>query len=376
MNHLKDEYLARISHELRAPLAGLRMWVQVLRSGRPEDRETAIDAIDRCARAQSRLIEDLVDLERGASRELRIAEEILDPRSPLAEAVALARPEADAKAIVLFTAFSADAGLVRGDPCRLQQIAWSLLSCAVELTAPGGRVELTLAAAAGCASIAVGGAGLDEATLGRLLARLNEDESAGLPPEGGVALGLALTRHLVDLHGGTFRVEGHDAGSGARFIVALPQVATPGTAADRLRGVRILLVEDHPSTRQGITRVLSAFGAEVTACASAGSAFEALGRGRHDVILSDITMPEEDGCAFLRRIRGLEGAIGRTPAVALTARARPDEEARALSAGFRRYLAKPVDPQRLVETLVRVLGCGETAPGPAQAGRPSMSGTR
>lgn len=369
-SQLKDEFLARVSHELRTPLAAQRMWVQVLRGGGVDDRRAAIEAIDKCSRAQSKLIEDLLDLARGMNGKLRITEEVFDVRAPIEEAVAVMRPEAEARSVLLLTAMASDAGCVRGDPGRVQQVVANLLSNAVKFTPTGGRVEV-LARAEGDAivvSVSDTGAGIDPSELEGVFVPFRQHQGDGPPTQGGLGLGLAIARQLVDLHGGAIRADSRGEGHGSTFTVTLPRVPdeevppTPSQAqrmrqaAAPLAGIKLLLVEDHGPTREGVARVLGTLGAAVTACASAAEAFAEIERARPDVILSDLAMPEEDGFAFIRRVRASGGDAARTPAVALTAHARPEDALRALSAGFQVHVAKPLDSQHLVDTISRLLG--------------------
>jgi PAS domain S-box-containing protein len=369
-SQLKDEFLARVSHELRTPLAAQRMWVQVLRSGVADDRRAAIDAIDKCSRAQSKLIEDLLDLARGMNGKLRITEEIFDVRAPIEEAVAVMRPEAEAKSVLLLTAMASDAGCVRGDPGRIQQVVVNLLNNAVKFTPAGGRVEVLARAEGGAIVLSVSdtGAGIDPGELEAVFIPFRQHEGGGPPTHSGLGLGLAIAKQLVDLHGGAIRADSRGEGHGAAFTVTLPRVPeedvppTPSQAhrarqaAVPLTGIKLLLVEDHGPTREGVARVLRTLGAEVTACACAAEGFAEIERSRPDVILSDLAMPDEDGFAFMRRVRAGSGEAARTPAVALTAHARPEDALRALSAGFQVHVAKPLDSQYLVDTIVRLLG--------------------
>lgn len=369
-SQLKDEFLARVSHELRTPLAAQRMWVQVLRSGAADDRRAAIDAIDKCSRAQSKLIEDLLDLARGMNGKLRITEEIFDVRAPIEEAIAVMRPEAEAKSVLLLTAMASDAGYVRGDPGRIQQVVVNLLNNAVKFTPAGGRVEVLARAEGGAIVLSVSdtGAGIDPRELEAVFVPFRQHEGSGPPTQGGLGLGLAIAKQLVDLHGGAIRADSRGEGHGAAFTVTLPRVAeedippTPSQAhrmrqaATPLAGIKLLLVEDHDATREGVARVLRTLGAEVIACASAAEGFAEVERSRPDVILSDLAMPDEDGFAFIRRVRAGSGEAARTPAVALTAHARPEDALRALSAGFQVHVAKPLDSQYLVDRIVRLLG--------------------
>jgi signal transduction histidine kinase/ActR/RegA family two-component response regulator len=372
-SQLKDEFLARVSHELRTPLAAMRLWLQVLRSGLPQDREAAMDAIDVAARAQSKLIEDLLDLARGVNGKLRIASDIVDPRVPIEEAVSVMRPEAEAKSILLFTALASDAGFIRGDAARLAQVMANLLSNAIKFTPAGGRIEVLLREGGGRVVITVSdsGIGIDAAALESVFMPFRQHDGAG-QGGGGLGLGLAIARQLVELHGGSIRAESGGEGRGATFSVMLPRLAddeqpTPSqrrranTAALPLEGMRVLVVEDHGATREGMARLLLSYGAEVTACASGPEAFESLRRALPDAIISDLEMPDEDGCSFLQRVRALGGPAARTPALALTAHARPEDAARAMAAGFFMHIAKPVDSDFLVETLVTITGRGGAA---------------
>jgi signal transduction histidine kinase/ActR/RegA family two-component response regulator len=364
---LRDEHLARVSHELRTPLAALRMWIQVLRSGSVEDRRAAIDAIDRSAIAQSKLIEDLLDFARGVNGKLRIDRQIVDARGPIEEALNVMRPEAEAKSILLLAAVASDAAYVLGDPGRLQQVVVNLLGNAIKFTPSGGRIEVLLRADPRDVLLSVSdtGAGLDPEGLDGVFDPFWQGERHAAA-QGGLGLGLTIARHLVSLHEGTIHAESRGEGAGATFVVRLPRIPedqvapTPSRSTLRaesgskpLAGLRVLIVEDHAPSRDALLRVLESVGAEAVAAASAREAREILSRSPIGVIVSDLAMPDEDGWSFLERLRahGLD-----TPAVALTAHARPEDAARAIAAGFQEHVAKPADSARIVDVVAQLAG--------------------
>ena len=382
---LRDEHLARISHELRTPLAALRMWIQVLRSGASDDRRAAIDAIDKSAIAQSKLIEDLLDLARGENGKLRISQQIVDARAPIEDAVSVMRPEAESKAILLLTAIASDAAYVCGDPGRLQQVVMNLLGNAIKFTPGGGRIEVLLRAEERDVVLSVSdtGAGVDPDQLDGIFEPFWQDERHAAS-QGGLGLGLTIARHLVRLHDGSIRAESRGAGAGATFVVRLPRIPddeispTPSQTALRaekgatlLSGVRVLVIEDHGPSRDALARVLESVGAEAITAASTRAASALLDRSPVAVIVSDVAMPDEDGCAFLQRLRA-RGVT--TPAVALSALARPEDAARAMASGFQIHLAKPAESQRIVDAIAQL--AGRNARGAARAGARSRQTPR
>jgi PAS domain S-box-containing protein len=336
----KDEFLATVSHELRTPLNHIMGWITMLRSGKlqPEKMQKAFDTIERNVRAQGRLIDDLLDVSRIISGKL-----LIEPRqieiAKVAEAAAESiGPAAADKGVNFKTTLAPEAGVVSGDPDRLQQAIWNLLSNAVKFTPKDGHVELRLTRVNSQIEIAVSddGKGISHDFLPHVFDRFRQQDSTTARQHGGLGLGLAIVRHLVELHGGSVRVESAGEGRGATFTITLPAEAahaTPSGEARRssiigklhaglpsLTGVRVLLVDDLAEARELITFALVNRGAEVRTAASAAEGLSALGDWRPDVILSDLAMPGEDGYSFIRKVRKLnEESGGKIPAATLTA---------------------------------------------------------
>ena len=371
-NRMKDEFLATISHELRTPLTAILGWAEVLRRGgaeSPAQTSRAIDAIHRNARVQVQLVDDLLDVSRIITGKLR-----LDLRpvtlEPIVEgALEAVAPAATAKGVHLEPFAPAQATVLLGDPDRLQQVLWNLLSNAVKFTPSGGRVRVAVDAVGTSVRVRVmdTGKGIGPDFLPHVFERFRQASAGTTRHHGGIGLGLAIVRHLVELHGGTVAVESDGEGQGSTFAVELPldrSAATPTAAGEAavddardpsahvLAGVRVLLVDDEPDARELLAVVLERFGASVTVVASARDALAALDRALPDVIVSDIAMPDEDGRALLRAVRARPAASGgRVPALALSAYARGEDRAEALAAGFEEHLSKPVK----IEVLVRAL---------------------
>jgi signal transduction histidine kinase/ActR/RegA family two-component response regulator len=372
----KDEFLAVLSHELRAPLNAIVLWTEVLRAGQL-DRETsarALETIERNTRLQAQLVDDLLDVSRVVSGKLRLNSHTVDLEPIITAAVASASAAIAAKSLRLEV--TAAPGLfVLGDPGRLQQIVANLLSNAVKFTPKGGRIDVRLARMNAQAQIRVSdsGKGIPAAFLPHVFEYFRQADSTTTREHGGLGLGLAIVRRLVELHGGVVRAESEGEGRGATFTVELPVLTllpterrTPTRApaeeghthAGRvLAGLQVLLVEDDLDSRDALRVLLERrCGATVTAVSSVADALEALGRRRPDVLISDIGMPGEDGFALIRKLRALESETDEgIPAVALTGYATMRDRERVLVAGYQAHLAKPVDPEELARTLEEVL---------------------
>jgi signal transduction histidine kinase/CheY-like chemotaxis protein len=379
MSELKDDFLATLSHELRTPLSAILGWSQVLRRRKVSEAElrNAIDIIERNARAQTQLIEDLLDISAITSGKLRLEVQPLEPAAVIEGALETVRPSAAAKGIRLEKVLDPSAGPISGDPGRLQQVVWNLLSNAIKFTPKGGKVQVLLQRVDSQVEISVSdtGAGIRPEFLVHLFERFRQADASTTRKHGGLGLGLSIVRHLVELHGGTVRAHSAGEGQGASFSVRLPLAAVKAPADDAARlghgglrqpppdyrlsdltGLRVLVVDDEPDARELLKRVLSDCGAEVLAASSAAEAL-ALIRGRLlHVLVSDIGMPEVDGYELLRRVRALEEGSGRLPAIALTAFARSEDRTRALRAGFLVHMSKPVEPAELVATVASVAG--------------------
>jgi len=360
-NRLKDEFLATVSHELRTPLTAMLSWVRLLQDGRlpTPERARALEVIDRNARAQARLIDDLLDTSRIVTGKLAITREPVALEHTVVDAVEAVRPEVDAKGVEIAVALDADL-TVSGDPRRLQQVLGNLLSNAVKFTPRGGRIEVAVRRTEEHAEMRVSdtGAGIDPEFLPHVFDRFRQADTSTTRTHGGLGLGLAIVRHLVELHGGVAFAEGRGAQPGATFVVRLPlEGAVPASpvaprpptdSSVSLEGLRILLVEDDGDGREAIATLLIAAGAEVVAVASVRAAMAAIADEVPDVILSDIGLPVEDGFDLIRNVREGESAV---PAIALTAYTRPEDRARALGAGFRAHIGKPIDAVELLNVI-------------------------
>jgi signal transduction histidine kinase/CheY-like chemotaxis protein len=358
---MKDEFLALLSHELRAPLSAMLGWVRSLRSGRldPERSTHALEVIERNMALQARLIEDLLDVSRTIAGKLHLEPRPVAIRDVAEAAIEALRPAASAKHVHLQSTLGSEPAMVRGDSIRLQQALGNLLSNAVKFTPGGGRIEVSLTHADGHVRLQVRdtGQGIGADLLPHLFERFRQGESSITRPHAGLGLGLALTRYLVELHGGTIRAESPGPGQGATFTVLLPAgppeeaVATseprrvtrqvePATLA----GIRVLVVEDHEDTREFIATVLEHYGAEVRTAASSETALAAFEREAPQVLISDIAMPGEHGYSLIQTVRARSsGQGGRIPAIALTAYVRAEDRERALAAGYNKHLSKPID---------------------------------
>ncbi|HZS04187.1 MAG TPA: PAS domain S-box protein [Blastocatellia bacterium] len=367
----KDEFLAVVSHELRAPLNAMLGWARILKKGNvdPETQRHAVEIIERSANAQQQLIEDLLDTARIISGKLRLETAPINLEHVVIAAVEVVRHAAEARNIDLQLWLNG-ADVITGDPERLQQVIWNLLSNAIKFTPPGGRVELRLERVDPYMQITVSdtGKGINPDFLPYIFNRFQQSDSSSTRRHGGLGLGLALVRHLVELHGGTVSADSPGEGRGATFTINLPLRAirpqeveakhvTPQSLDrlgfdDALDRVWVLLVDDEPDARELVTALLKQKGARVTPAASAAEALAVLhagASGAHpDILVSDIGMPEEDGYTLIEKVRQLEPEKGgRIPAVALTAYGRANDRIRALAAGFQTHVPKPVEPTEL-----------------------------
>jgi PAS domain S-box-containing protein len=373
LNRTKDVFLATVSHELRTPLNVIFGWARLLQSAQMDDaaRAHAVDAIVRGASAQAQLIEDLLDLSRIVTGRMRLDIQRLDLGSVIEAAVDAVRPAADAKEIALTTVLDRTIGPMAGAADRLQQVVWNLVINAVKFTPRGGRVEVSLRAGSGSAEIVVAdtGEGISPDLLPYVFDRFRQEDSSSVRSHGGLGLGLALVRHLVELHGGQVRAESPGKGKGATFTVVLPMPMArledspasatagepPASRAALLGGLRVLVVDDDPEALEIASLVLRGQGAEIRTAASAFRAFELVRTWQPDVLVSDLAMPGEDGFMLLRALRaGVAAHRRRLPAIAVTAYETPENRLRAADAGFDRYLTKPLDPLTLSRAVVEV----------------------
>ena len=372
-NRIKDEFLATLSHELRTPLTSLLGWSSVLREARRDEKvlKQGLDAIDRNARVQAQLIDDLLDVSRIVSGKLHLDVRPLDIGSVTRAAINVVQPAAEAKGITLDYWEEPGLGAISADSARLQQIIWNLLSNAVKFTPHSGKIHIRVAQDDANATVTVSdtGQGIDAEFLPRVFDRFRQADSSTTRSFGGLGLGLAIVRHLVELHGGTVSAHSDGVGKGATFSASFPLLtdrAAPiavhsgeihATELRSLDGLRVLLVDDEFETRQIISTVVERTGAEVKTCTSAREALTELVAWRPHVILSDIGMPDEDGYSFINRVRSLphdEG--GATPAAALTAYAREEDRKLALAAGYQMHIAKPIGAGQLVVMIAKLAG--------------------
>jgi PAS domain S-box-containing protein len=376
-NRMKDEFLATVSHELRTPLTSILGWSQMLRGGQLEEKVSALalETIERNARAQSQIIDDILDVSRIITGKLNIDAKPVELINIIEAAVNAASPAASAKNIQIETIFDTPTGFVRGDANRLQQVVWNLLSNAVKFTPQGGRVQIRLQHSATNVLISIKdtGQGISPDFLPHVFERFRQADSTTTRQHGGLGLGLAIVRHLVELHGGTVQAESAGQGAGATFTVSLPLMGTlsethasgagPIIASDdgptdgphSLAGLHVLLVDDEKDTLAMLRVILEQRQVIVTSASSASEALKALELSRPDVLVSDIGMPDQDGYELIRRIREMDSARGGAiPAVALTAYARDDDRRRSMDAGYQVHLSKPVEPAELFRVLVQL----------------------
>ena len=377
----KDEFLATVSHELRTPLNSMLGWARLLTTGDLDDAaaKRALASIERNALAQAQLIDDLLDVSRIISGKLRLELREVDFPAVADAAIESIRPAMDAKEIHFISLVDPAASRVMADPNRLQQIIWNLLSNAIKFTPRGGHVQLTLARVDSHVELAVTdtGRGVDRTFLPRLFQRFQQADGSTTRTQGGLGLGLAICRHLVELHGGSIEAASDGVGKGATFTVSLPMLAVratptevrrPPPTIDRqvaferpadLAGLKVLVVDDQPDARDLIASVITHCGATSFEAGSASEGLRMVESMRPDLIVSDVGMPGEDGYSFIGRVRALPADHGgRTPAAALTAYARAEDRRLALKAGFEMHIPKPVELGELVTALATLARIG------------------
>lgn len=390
-NRLKDEFLATASHELRTPLTAVVGWSRMLRTGKldAENSARALEAIERNAVLQTKLIDDLLDVSRIITGKLTLDRRAIEIAHVVSDAVNTVRPAADAKNIKIETSFDAEAGPVLGDANRLQQVVWNLLSNAVKFTPKNGRIEVALQRVNSEVEISVGdsGEGISSEFLPYVFDRFSQGDGKTTRLHSGLGLGLAIVRQLVELHGGTVNAHSDGPGRGATFKLRLPvlsinSVSGSKTAANdltltrarvtdglsiecppRLDGVRVLVVDDDSDTRQMLKAVLSECQADVSTAASAAEAIKEIERLKPDVLVSDVGMPEQDGYELIKKVRETESAgnTARIPALALTAYAKAEDRVRALASGYQVHLSKPVEPAEFVLVVANLAGRGQSS---------------
>jgi signal transduction histidine kinase len=376
-NRAKDQFLGTLSHELRTPLNAVLGWTSLLQQRQltTDQEERALQIIRRNVNAQMRIVEDLLDMSRMVSGRIRLVVRPVDLSVIVEQAVDAIRPTADAKSIRLQTVLASPAGPVRGDADRLLQIMWNLISNAVKFTPKHGRVQVQLQHVKSHVEIIVSdtGQGIRPDLLPYIFDRFRQGDGTITRPHGGLGLGLALVRTLVELHSGTVFVESPGEGQGATFVVKLPLMladqagfqarseaagAASLVPAVSLAGLRLLVVDDDASAVELNQEMLTQAGGEVRTCRDGIEAFQLLQQWRPDVLVSDIEMPGLDGYSLMRKVRALDpDRGGKTLAVALSAFSRPEDRVRSLVAGFNFHVSKPVDPGELITIVASLVGC-------------------
>jgi light-regulated signal transduction histidine kinase (bacteriophytochrome)/CheY-like chemotaxis protein len=392
-NFAKDEFLATVSHELRTPLNAMLGWLALLESGELplSKRDRAMETVTRNARVQAQLVEDLLDVSRIISGKMRLDVQPVEPLEVVEAAIATVQPAADAKGIRIQPVLDPNAGPVMGDPSRLQQVLWNLLTNAVKFTPRDGRIQVRLQRVESSIEIGVSdsGTGIKPEFLPHVFDRFRQSNGTITRSHKGLGLGLSIVKHLVELHGGQVSVASEGESRGATFTVRLPIAALRPPAPERspapsqpkattgslalleakpeLSGLRMLVVDDEPDARELVTTLLEGNGVEVTAAGSAPEALQLIPRILPDILISDIGMPNMDGYELVQKLRRLPSAQGgRTVAVALTAFARSEDRSRAFLSGFDMYLPKPVDPAELMALVVNL---SHRLRGPQEDGR-------
>jgi signal transduction histidine kinase/DNA-binding response OmpR family regulator len=379
-NRTKDEFLATLSHELRTPLTAILGWSHLLQTNKFDEKSTAraLETIERNARSQSQLIDDLLDVSRIITGKLRLEVRPVELTKIVEAVVESSRPSADVKKIQFEVTLDKAATQVMGDATRLQQVFWNLFSNAVKFTPEGGRVEVRLERADSQARFIVhdNGQGINPQFLSVIFDRFRQADGSTTRKHGGLGLGLAIAQHLVEMHGGTIKARSEGINKGATFIVMLPLVTasdngeagaivSSSITSNKIRfadcspvldGLRILVVDDEDDTRDLILTVLKRCGAEVRGSESAAAALLAFKEWTPDLLVCDIGLPEEDGFSLLKKVRALNQQSGQIPAVALTAYASPEDRDRVLNAGFQMHIAKPVEPEELLTIIANIAG--------------------
>lgn len=368
-SRLKDEFLGTLSHELRTPLSSILGWAKLLREGRcdPTSASKGLDIIERNAQAQQRIIEDILDVSRIVAGRLRVDTEPVDLAALASEVVESVRPTAESKEVEVALEPCAGRCRVAGDSVRLRQVLWNLLSNGVKFTPQGGRVSVHVEQRGDRVALRVSdtGKGIEPAFLPHVFERFRQADSSTTRDNGGLGLGLAIVRHLTEMHGGSASVDSAGLGRGASFTVTLPvrpfsapvrEPSSAGSAASprppardqRLAQLSVLIVEDEVDSRELIELLLASEGATVRSAANALEALALLDEAAPDVLLSDIGMPGRDGYWLAREVRSRRPEL---PAIALTAFSAQDDIERAMAAGFVHHVGKPVDPEQLVRAL-------------------------
>jgi PAS domain S-box-containing protein len=376
-NDIKDKFLATVSHELRTPLTSILGWSNLLTTGNLDEQASkrALETIERNARAQRRLIDDLLDLSRIIAGKLRLHVRLVDLAETIEAVIEGLRPAADSRNIHLRTALDRRVNPIGGDPDRLQQIIWNLLSNAIKFTPKGGSVEVRLERIDSHVEINITdtGEGIEPQLLPHVFDRFRQSDSSNTSGHGGLGLGLSIVRELVELHGGTVSVASSGVGRGTAFKVILPvrsvhcepsEKAVPifvaNTPTDQqlsLKGLRVLVIDDQTEARDLVATVLTGRGAEVVSVESGYAALDEMKRQRFEVLVADIGMPVMDGYALIQKIRQIpDERGGKIPAAALTAYAGTEDRMRVLSAGYQIHISKPVEPAELTTVVANLAG--------------------
>ena len=390
-NRAKDQFLATVSHELRTPLNAISGWIQILlkKDSNQQFLAHALEVIDRNVKMQTKIIEDILDVSRIITGKLSLSVAKVNLTPVVEAALDSMLLAAEAKGIRLEWELDADAGPVSGDPGRLQQVVWNLVSNAIKFTPRGGVVNVRLARVESQAEVTVSdtGKGISSEFLPYVFERFLQADSTSTRQHSGLGLGLAIVRHLVEMHGGTVSAASEGEGRGATFTLRLPLVAVRSTGdlpsqdkdqpSDegmepvftsrsnaggelKLRGLRVVIVNDEPDARELLEVILLQFGAEVKVATSARQALEVLEAWKPDAIVSDVGMPDEDGYSFIQRVRSMEPERGGLiPAIALTGYGRPEDRSQLLAAGYQVHLAKPVELMQLVDSIANLTSRAE-----------------
>lgn len=379
-NRTKDEFLATLSHELRTPLTAILGWSHLVRTGSLDKSQLnrAVETIERNARSQSQLIDDLLDVSRIITGKLQIEPVRLDLCTVVESAIEAVRPSFEAKNIRFTTSMISKGCLVAGDANRLQQIFWNLFSNAIKFTPEGGsvRVEVKEKKQEVLVAVTDSGSGITAEFLPYIFDRFRQADGSTTRMHGGLGLGLSIVKHLVQLHGGSVEVKSDGKDKGSTFIVTLPLVSSSSSLAPEdavaaevngngeapsllkiLRGLRILVVDDEADSRDLVSEILTRWGSDVYCCESAAAGMKAFKSWKPDLLVSDIGMPVEDGYSLIKKLRKLKTKRAREmPAIALTAYATKEDQARTLSSGFQMHVAKPIDPEKLITSIARAMG--------------------
>jgi PAS domain S-box-containing protein len=378
-SRVKDEFLALISHELRTPLNAILGWAQLLRQlrGGDEELDDGLAVIERNTRIQAQLVDELLDMGRITSGKMRLDVQRVDLAEIIGAALETARPAAESKSIRLQKVLDPTV-VVSGDPGRLQQVFWNLLSNALKFTPAGGFVRVVMERVNSHIEVSVidSGQGMAPEFIAHAFERFRQSDAHGTRRSGGLGLGLALVKHLVEMHGGSVRAMSEGEGKGATLVVSLPTAVLNASQQDdervhprpaitnepakgsaiSLAGVKVLVVDDEPDAREMVRRLLIGCRAEVVVAASASEALEAIERFRPNILVSDVGMPHHDGYELIRRVRMLGEGLGNINAIALTAFARLEDRTRAMLAGYQMHLAKPIEPSELVVAIASLAG--------------------